>query len=177
MTVPLNYVNKELKNIDTWSLRTSPKDKQWFQIVDIITNKYINKFGNRIIEEFTDKMLLSALSSLGMHLGLHAVLAPFLVAFKNFASQRTLALKVLDSHRPDGHGRPKVAKFTDTFGTVDGVSLTLDEQLREAHRTGKDYTVISCVARQDLPGLKYFPPVECSPRLNSRSKSCVGLPC
>jgi glycosyltransferase involved in cell wall biosynthesis len=65
----------------------------------------------------------------------------------------------LNRFRPQGPQEIKVAKFTDTFGTVDGVSKTLDEQLCEAVRTGKEYTIISCVGTNNRKGLKVFEPV------------------
>lgn len=53
----------------------------------------------------------------------------------------------------------KIAKFTDTFGSVDGVSWTLTEQLKEAHRARKDYTIVSCVGNCPMPGHTHFEPV------------------
>ena len=70
-----------------------------------------------------------------------------------------MALDVLESYKLIDRRPMKVAKFTDTFGTVDGVSRTLEEQLRQAHKDGKDYTIISCVGEEDQPGLKCFSPV------------------
>lgn len=56
---------------------------------------------------------------------------------------------------------PRVAHFTDTFGDVNGVALTLQQQARAAHRMGKAYQIITCNAStlSDLPTVAFFEPV------------------
>ena len=113
--------------------------------------------GNDLINELAARNYYSFFSNTGLPFALHALLAPFFAAFGKYASQRALGGELLRRYRLNEIQSIKVAKFTDTFGTVDGVSRTLDEQLREAMRTGKDYRIISCVGEDDRCSLRVFP--------------------
>jgi glycosyltransferase involved in cell wall biosynthesis/predicted metal-dependent phosphoesterase TrpH len=158
-TIPLNFINREFENIDTWSLRHLPLSSQWFEALDIITSKYFAKLGNNILDDISDQMFLGVFSKLGLPIGLYAALAPYFVAFGKFAAQRKLGRECLQFYSGRQDQQRRVAKFTDTYATVDGVSKTLEEQRRQAVQTGKDYTIITCVGEEEKPGLKTFRPV------------------
>ncbi len=157
--IALALVNRELEGINRAPVDDVPLSHQWFRILEGITNRYIGKMGNRLIEQFCQRDFYDMFSNLGSPVALYALIAPYFVAFANFASQRKLARETLRQYSPTERQPVKVAKFTDTFGTIDGVSRTLDEQLAEALRTGKDYTIISCVGENNRSGLKLFEPV------------------
>lgn len=157
--IALAFVNRELERISRPTVGEVPLSQQWFRVLESITNKYIAKLGNSIIEQFYRRQFYDMFSNLGLPVALYTLVAPYFVAFSNFAAQRKLAEDTLKLYRPHESRPVKVAKFTDTFGTIDGVSRTLDEQLDQAVKTGKDYTIISCVGQNNRRGLKLFEPV------------------
>ena len=154
-----SFLNRQFAHADTAAIGGLSLSERWFRILESITSKYVGKFGNTIIGAVARKDFHNVFSNIGLPVALYLVLAPFFVAFGNFAIQRKLARDTLNRYRPEETQKIKVAKFTDTFGTVDGVSKTLDEQLCEAVRTGKEYTIISCVGTNNREGLKVFQPV------------------
>ncbi len=152
-------IGREFEKADNGSFAHLPDCQRWFHLMDTITSKHIVKLGNDLINQLAARNYYSVFSNTGLPFALHALLAPFFAAFGKYSSQRALGIEILRRYRLKEIQPIKVAKFTDTFGTVDGVSRTLDEQLREAMRTGKDYTIISCVGEDNRCGLKVFPPL------------------
>ncbi|HTY24835.1 MAG TPA: glycosyltransferase [Desulfomonilaceae bacterium] len=152
-------IGREFEKADNGSFNYLPDCERWFHLMDAITSKHIVKLGNKMINELAARNYHSLFSNTGLPFALYALLAPFFAAFGKYASQRALGRELLQRYGLKEIQPIKVAKFTDTFGTVDGVSRTLDEQLREAVRTGKDYTIISCVGENSRCGLKVFPPL------------------
>jgi glycosyltransferase involved in cell wall biosynthesis/predicted metal-dependent phosphoesterase TrpH len=157
--IALAFVSRELERTQPTPEEGMPPCKHWFNLVDAATSKHIAKLGNKIVSDLATRNFYDLFSTIGLPVALYMLLAPFLVAFGKFASQRALGREILQRYGKAESEPIKVGKFTDTFGTVDGVSCTLDEQLREAVRTGKDYTIISCVGENNRRGLKLFEPL------------------
>jgi glycosyltransferase involved in cell wall biosynthesis len=72
---------------------------------------------------------------------------------EGFASDQGLADKT--------KAAPRVAHFTDTFYEVNGVALTLQQQVALARSTDKDMTIITCdsQAARDMLGVVNFQPI------------------
>ncbi len=157
--IALAFVGRELAKMEPLVQEELPPCEHWFRILDAATNKHIVQLGNRILGDIASRNFYGLFSTLGLPVALHALLTPSFVSYGKFATQRTLGLEILQQYKVAAPPQTKVAKFTDTFGTVDGVSCTLDEQLGEAMRTGKNYTIISCVGENNRRGLKLFEPL------------------
>ena len=157
--IALSFVGRELEKTDDSLPGELSNCDRWFHLMDSVTSAHMVKLGNRILSEVAARDLHGIFSNVGLPLALYLLLAPYLVAYGKFASQRRLGEEISRRLMGKGTGPAKVAKFTDTFGTVDGVSLTLDEQLRQAMRTGKDYTIVACVGENGRQGLKLFEPL------------------
>ena len=113
--IALGLINRELEQMNNAHLNELLPSLQWFHVVDSVTNKYIAKLGNRIIEQFCRRDFYDMFSSLGLPVALYALVAPYFVAFANFAKQRKIGRDALKRYRPDDVQPAKIAKFTDTF--------------------------------------------------------------
>lgn len=133
--------------------------RQWFNLMDALTDKYLAKVGNTMVDGVINRKFYNIFSYLGAPVALYSLVAPIFAAFANFSAQRRLSAEALCHYMPTHRTPTKIVKFTDTFGSVDGVSWTLEELLKEAQRSGKDYTLISCVGATDAAGHKRFDPV------------------
>ena len=125
-------------------------DEKWFEFVNQLSNKVLSHFGNHILDHVSGANLFKLFHSMGSAGALYAVLAPYFVAFSMFSREKQLSEQILERFtrdRPLGReegGKVKVAHFTDTYYDVNGVALTLQQQVEMALKTNKDLTVITC---------------------------------
>jgi glycosyltransferase involved in cell wall biosynthesis len=145
-------------------------ERKWFEFVNRIFNKVMLHFSDNFIDQLSGAHFFNLFSSIGSAGALYSLLAPYFVAFSLFSKDRQLTEKITtrfiprNSHEQQLQSRfsgIKVAHFTDTFYEVNGVALTLQQQLRLAKKTGKQLTVITCDAhnRREIQGVKIFKPI------------------
>ena len=153
------FAKRQIEKLNSHPGSDLQLSRQWFNLMDALTSKYLAKVGNTMVNGVINKKFYNTFSYLGAPVALYSLLAPIFAAFADFSAQRRLSEEVWRHYAPS-HTRPtKIVKFTDTFGSVDGVSWTLEELLKEAQRSGKDYTLVSCVGATDATGHKRFDPV------------------
>ncbi len=142
-------------------------ENKWFFFVNQVSNRAFLHFGNTFLDQLTGGHFFNLFQSIGSMGALYALLSPYFFAFSNFSSNRQFARQVSRhfsrtdplTGRPDGP--LKMAHFTDTFYEINGVALTLRQQLAMARKNGKALTVITCDASDHEPveGIKRFTPV------------------
>ncbi len=152
-------VKRQIQKLSGNSIPELPVSRQWYNLVDALTDKYLAKVGSALVEGVIDKKFHRVLSFLGAPAALYSLVMPFLISFADLSGQRRGSREILRHYMHSDAPEMKVVKFTDTFGSVDGVSWTLAEQLKEAHKSGKNYTIVSCVGDPNVRGLKRFEPV------------------
>jgi len=87
----------------------------------------------------------------GKAAGLSAVSSPYFLSYsithgdEQFGS---FACGAIAKKAQESVQAPKIMSFTDTFDEVNGVALTLKQQLKAAQKHGLDYSVLSCSAGQ-----------------------------
>jgi glycosyltransferase involved in cell wall biosynthesis/predicted metal-dependent phosphoesterase TrpH len=155
----LMFIGRETEKACNNGLRELPAHEQWFHIVESITAKYVTKLGTKLVDDIMHQRFFNVLSNAPLPLALHLLTVPYFVAYAAAAKQEKLAREFYELAMPPNAEKVKVGKFTDTFGSVDGVSKTLEEQLTEAMKAGYDYQILNCVDSRDIPGLKYFKPL------------------
>jgi glycosyltransferase involved in cell wall biosynthesis len=148
-------------------------EKKWFYFVNQASNKVLFHFANHFFDHFSGANVFNIFHTIGSAGGLYAMLAPYFVAFSLFTKDKQFSRNVLQrfdvkqlleaSQRPTSKGSDslKIAHFTDTFYDVNGVALTLQQQVQTALRNNKKLTVITCDA-EDHPsqeGIKKFKPI------------------
>lgn len=159
--IALSWLKHEFAKIDLFALRHLTIEEQWFEVLEQITNRHFLKFGNKLIDDLNQVEVMDMFTGLGIAGFLYTILSPYFAAFTIFGEQRKLARKLLQKYRPEDIYPIKIAKLTDNFCKIDGVSKTLLEQIVEAKKSGKDYTIITCVGKdcRNLSGVKYFEPI------------------
>ena len=157
-------------------------EKKWFDFVNRVSNKVLLHFGDNFLDQLSRANFFNLFSSIGSAGALYSLLAPYFVAFSLFSKDRQVSEKIAKRFIPEnsparqcqalagGHEQSlqhrlseiKVAHFTDTFYEVNGVALTLQEQLCLAKKTDKQLTVITCDAhnRNEIEGAKIFKPID-----------------
>ena len=134
----------------------------WFKQINKISNKVLHHFSEHLFEGLFNADLPDLFRSASSVGALYTLLSPYFIAFSQHSRDRRFGRKVVD--HVSGRVRRdavKVAHFTDTFFEINGVALTLNQQLAAAQRSGKDYTIITCGSdEKDLTGnLITFDPI------------------
>jgi glycosyltransferase involved in cell wall biosynthesis len=141
--------------------------KRWFNFVNKVSNKVLIHFWDSLLSNLSGAHFFNMFQSLGSAGAAYTVLAPYFVTFTIFSRDRHFSSSAMehfgvgDAHA-GGNSKPtKLAYFTDTFHEINGVALTIRNQLDLANKTGKNLTVITCDAesRPPLKGLMNFNPI------------------
>lgn len=141
--------------------------EQWFLFATKVSDKVLVHFWDSLFGHLSGANFFNLFQTLGSAGALYTVLAPYFVIFSVFSRDRVFSRKVMDYFSAGGTSDPargetfKMAHFTDTLYEVNGVALTLQNQLQLANKTQKDLTVITC-DDQDRPkqkGIHHFRPV------------------
>ncbi len=161
--------NPDLLITDNRDVRRAGEGEQrWFKFVNTLCGRIMVHFNNHLLDHLSGADVFNIFHTLGSASGLTTLLAPYFVAFSEFTKSRDLSLQIAGRFsqssstsvdvRPENN---KVAHFTDTFYEVNGVALTLQQQVRHAVNKGLEYTLITC-DDQNHPyqkGIKNFEPI------------------
>ena len=148
-----------MKLVKNGSSHVGDMEQKWFDFVNTLSNKVLLHFGDHILDHLSGANVFDIFTSLGSAGALYALLAPYFVSFSVFSQDRQVAenvIKDLDLDleiRPRESDRIHVAHFTDTFYEINGVALTLKQQVANALKTGKKLTVMTCDTEEPDVGL------------------------
>ncbi|MBU1229939.1 MAG: glycosyltransferase [Proteobacteria bacterium] len=133
--------------------------------------RFVRRVSDRLLSRFADKMLSSVRSANIFELfhdvasagSLYALLSPYFLSSELFARERSFTGKCMEAfgmrrEKKSGTGL-RVAHFTDTFAEINGVALTIQQQIELARKYGKDMTCVTCNTGPAMPGAKNFQPV------------------
>ncbi len=145
------------------------QEKKWFEFVNRASNRVMLQFGNHLLGHLSGANVFNIFHTIGSAGGLYTMMAPYFVAYVQFAKDRIFSQAVAQRHLSD-HRKPSEAKhssgnlahFTDTFYEVNGVALTLQQHVKLALKNNKKYTMVTC--HQDhhdesQPGVMNFHPI------------------
>jgi glycosyltransferase involved in cell wall biosynthesis len=141
-------------------------EKQWFEFVNQISNRTLCHFADPLMDQIAGADVFNLFQTIGSAGGLYALLAPYFVAFSLFSKDRRLTAEVASRFSPStGYEKNKaevrVAHFTDTFYEINGVALTLQQQVVTAAKYNQNLTIITCHTqpRPNQPGIENFTPI------------------
>ena len=143
-------------------------EAQWFEFVNRISNRVMVHFGNHLLDHLSGAKVFNIFHTIGSSGGLYTLLAPYFVAFQQFAKGRGLGVQIarqVAQSMAHETAAPEedlhVAHFTDTFYEINGVALTLQQQVEMAAATNRRYTLITCDDHNRRPqkGVVHFKPV------------------
>ncbi len=145
------------------------QEKKWFQFVDRASNRVMLHFGNHLLDHLSGANVFNIFHTIGSAGGLYTLLAPYFVAYVQFAKDRAFSRATAERFLSGAGDDPKppaetfkVAHFTDTFYEVNGVALTLQQHVQLALKNNKQYTMVTCHQNHrdhDRPGVKNFKPI------------------
>ena len=145
-------------------------EKKWYYFLNQASNKVLFHFANHLLGHFSGANVFNIFHTIGSAGGLYALLAPYFISFSLFSGDRKFSRQVAQrfaSASPEvadtllDEETVTVAHFTDTFYEVNGVALTLQQQVEMAIKNKKKLTVITCDPNQEKEreGIKNFKPV------------------
>ena len=143
-------------------------DQTWAEFVSEVSNRLLAHIGHHTLDRVRRARVFDLFHSAGSSAALYSLIAPFFVSYSLFAKERQWSSQVWRHFAGSDDGNPvsrirRVAHFTDTFDEVNGVALTLQQELDAAQRAGRDVTVITC-ASGERP---FRAGVHCVPALTS----------
>lgn len=125
-------------------------ERRWFSFVNRASKGVMLHFGNHLLDHLSGANVFDIFATLGSAGGMYTLLAPFFVAFSQFSKDRRFTKIVqerfMHTGEPQGvqHEELKAAHFTDTFYEVNGVALTLQQQVKLALAKHKQFTLVTC---------------------------------
>jgi glycosyltransferase involved in cell wall biosynthesis len=143
-------------------------EQQWFEFVNRLSNRIMVHFGNHLLDHLSGANVFNIFHTIGSAGGLYSLLAPYFVAFSQFTMGRDLGMRISRQfEHPDANAaatpdnETHVAHFTDTFYEINGVALTLQQQVQLATATNRRYTLITCDGQNRKPqkGVTHFKPI------------------
>jgi len=143
------------------------REQQWFELVNQLSSRLTTHFSDHLLGHLAGANVFNIFQTIGSAGGLYTMLAPYFVAYTQFTMGRDLGIELkkkfrIPSTRKYRATKPvHVAHFTDTYYEVNGVALTLRQQVRLANKNNKPYTLITCDTfnRETEKGVKHFTPI------------------
>ena len=145
-----------------------PTDEfEWFSLLNELARKLLVQFHRKLSKAFLGANLIDLINSVTSSGLVYLALAPYTAAFSSFSSDRNFGVSLLEKFLPPAHPERQAASeflmahFTDTYYEINGVALSLKQQMEAARRIHKDYLIITCdnKKRQERPGIKNFAPI------------------
>jgi glycosyltransferase involved in cell wall biosynthesis len=147
---------------------TASREEQWFDFVNRLSNRVMIHFGNHLLDHLSGANVFNIFHTIGSAGGLYTLLAPYFVAFSQFTMGRDLGCRIAERFgraesdpADSADDRIHVAHFTDTFYEINGVALTLQQQVQLAAAANRHYTLITCDDQNRPPekGVVHFAPI------------------
>lgn len=145
------------------------REQKWFDFVNQASQRVMLHFGNHLLDHLSGADVFNIFTTIGSAGGLYTMMAPYFVAYAQFAKDRHFSDTVRRRFAPDWEKNDagtaddlRVAQFTDTFYEVNGVALTLQQHVKLALENGKYYRLVTCHPEGDFPdepGIHNFKPV------------------
>ncbi|HSO17914.1 MAG TPA: glycosyltransferase [Desulfosarcina sp.] len=146
---------------------TGSGEQQWFDFVNRLSSRVMVHFGNHLLDHLSGANVFNIFHTIGSAGGLYTLLAPYFLAFSQFTMGRDLGVEIDRRFGRSAAGDVGtdddicVAHFTDTFYEVNGVALTLQQQVELAAAGNRHYTLITCddQNRPRQKGVTHFTPI------------------
>ena len=159
--------NPELMAVATNNPHSKTPEARWFEFVNQAANRVLSGSTARVLNQLSGANVFDLFQHVGSAGGLYTLLAPYFIAYSLFSQDRHFAgrlrdhFSLPDARSPESRRQPNVAHFTDTFYEINGVALTLRQQLKVAQLNGKQMTIVTCNLenRPEEAGIKAFTPI------------------
>ncbi|MFP4393571.1 MAG: glycosyltransferase [Desulfohalobiaceae bacterium] len=138
-------------------------EDDWFHLVSRMVNRMGGIFSDKFLESISEARLVNMFQTLGSAASIYTLLAPYLLAYTIFSRDKQFSrhcmqrFKAVTSQEPYQNADFKLAAFTDTFNQMNGVTLTLQQQLAFAQSKGMSLSVLTCGQESSMKGVINFP--------------------
>jgi len=143
-------------------------EQAWFEFVNQLSNGVMLHFAHYVLEQLSKAHVFNFFNTLGSAAGLYTLLAPYFIAFSLFSKDKRFTHRVRTCFDNSLLTKPAaeeaqitVAHFTDTFYDINGVALTLQQQVQVALKHNKNYLIMTChpQAQDEQQGVCNFKPI------------------
>jgi glycosyltransferase involved in cell wall biosynthesis len=139
----------------------------WRRFVQRTTDRLLARFADRTLTSVRKAAIFELFHDVASAGSLYALLSPYFLACELFARERGFVARCVErfglepERRAEAEGGVglRVAHFTDTFAEVNGVALTLKQQVALARKHGKAMTCVTCGSGPVVEGARNFAPV------------------
>jgi glycosyltransferase involved in cell wall biosynthesis len=143
------------------------REEKWFDFVNEASNRVMVHFADHLMDHLSGANVFNIFHTIGSAGGLYTLLAPYFVAYSLYNKDKILTEAIRrrfvprDDQDAEVEQQIKVAHFTDTFYEVNGVALTLQQQVRSALANAKELTIITSYPDKngDEAGIRNFRPI------------------
>lgn len=143
------------------------REEKWFAFVNQAANRVMVHFANHLMDHISGANVFNIFHTIGSAGGLYTLLSPYFVAFSLYNKDKVLTEAIHRRLIPRSKTGPvqteqiKVAHFTDTFYEVNGVAMTLQQQVRSAQANAKALTIFTCYPdkNEEADGIRNFEPI------------------
>jgi glycosyltransferase involved in cell wall biosynthesis len=152
------------------SISMEEMEDLWFRFVNQISEQVLKRFADSTLEHLSGANFIDIFNTIGSAGFLYTMIAPYFVSYGLFTKDRqfcrdinerfkNVTERLKEKTQADSKRGIKVAHFTDTFHDVNGVSKTLQIQMKELVKTGRNLTMITCGTESKEPGVVNFPAI------------------
>jgi glycosyltransferase involved in cell wall biosynthesis len=140
---------------------TADLDQVWAEFVSEVSNRILAHIGQHTIERLQHARVFDLFQSMGSSAALYSLITPYFVSYSLFAKERAWSAELshhfgLRKETNGAHERTKVAHFTDTLDEVNGVAVTLQQEIEAAGRLEHDMSILMCSATSQPPRQRVY---------------------
>nr|WP_035244612.1 glycosyltransferase [Desulfonatronovibrio hydrogenovorans] len=122
---------------------------KWFRFANQASNKVLAHWAEQLLSQAASSGFMGVFQTLGSAGSLYTMLSPYFFSYSMFNQDRKMSREfILRFAERKGLNLPdqemKVAHFTDTFYEVNGVALTLQQQVSTAAKLDRALTILTC---------------------------------
>ncbi|MDO9632374.1 MAG: glycosyltransferase, partial [Humidesulfovibrio sp.] len=141
----------------------TPPEELWRRFVMRVSDRLLSRFADKMLASIRSANIFELFHDVASAGSLYALLSPYFLSSELFARERSFTGQCMETfgvRREKKSGTSlRVAHFTDTFAEINGVALTIQQQVELARKYGKDMTCVTCNAEPLMAGAKNFKPV------------------
>lgn len=136
-------------------------ENDWFEVVNRMAGRMSAHFSDTVLESVAGAKLFNIFQTLGSAGTIYSLLAPYFLAYTFFSRDRQFSEECLRrfsgrQSQDRSEDQCRLAVFTDTFTEMNGVALTLQQQLSVARAKLIPFHILTCGQSNPPQGVTDF---------------------
>lgn len=127
-------------------------ERAWFHLMEIVLSQGCKDVFEEVEESLRSKKYGKLWSLAGRAGGLSLASSPYFISYHVTKRDEQFGHFALDAITNGAHKKTdcaRIVSFTDTFDEMNGVAVTLKQQLNAAQKLGLDYSVLTCSSAEE----------------------------